>query len=96
MGRALDPPIEKEMHTLERLGIISGHGTSTAPVSGDKAKRGNVTATNQQDTNKQKISIQNRATMAKTVLNLIAFVQKQAPVIYLKDLYIYMYIYSST
>ena len=28
----------------------------------------------------QKISIQNRATMAKTVLNLIAFIQKQAPV----------------
>ena len=93
MGRALDPPIEKEMHTLERLGIFSGHGTSNVPVSGDKAKRGNVTATNQQDTNEQKISIQNRAAMAKTVLNLIAFVQKQAPVISLVDSYIYIYIY---
>ena len=81
VGRALDPPIEKEVHTLERLGVFAGHGSSTAPVGGDKAKRVNTTATNQQNTNEQKMSIQNRATMAKIVLNLIAFVQKQAPVI---------------
>ena len=74
MGRAIEPPTEKEAHTLERLGIYSSSAV-------DKGKRGNVTANNQENNNNaQKVSTQNRATLAKTVLNLIAFVQKQAPV----------------
>lgn len=69
------------MHTLERLGVYSGHGGSSVPAGGDKGKRGNVLATTEQNANKRQLSIHNRATMAKTLLNLIAFVQKQAPVI---------------
>ena len=62
------------MHTLERLGVYSGS------TGADKAKRGADKA-NQQNANARQLSIQNRASMAKTILNLIAFVQKQAPVI---------------
>ena len=80
VGRALDPPIEKEGHALERLGIHYGHSSSAIPAGGDKTKRAIATTTAEENDNKQKISIQNRATMAKTVLNLIAFIQKQAPV----------------
>ena len=79
MGRALDPPLEKDSHNTERLGIFSGHGGSS--MSADKAKKGTTaTSTSQQNTNQQKVSIQNRANMAKTILNLISFIQKQAPV----------------
>ena len=69
------------MHTLERLGVFSGHSGSSVLAGGDKGKRGNVLASNQQNANNRQLSIHNRATMAKTLLNLIAFVQKQAPVI---------------
>ena len=69
------------MHTLERLGIYTGHTGSSAPIGSDKSKREKVMDKSQQNASEQKLSIQNRATMAKTVLNLIAFVQKQAPVI---------------
>ena len=78
VGRALDPPLEKDSHNLERLGIFSGHGGSS--MSADKAKKGTTTSASQQNTNQQKLSIQNRANMAKTILNLVSFVQKQAPV----------------
>ena len=78
VGRALDPPIEKDTHNLERLGVFSGHGTSS--MSTDKMKKGVSSSTAQQNMNQQKVSIQNRANMAKTILNLISFIQKQAPV----------------
>ena len=39
VGRALDPPIEKEGHALERLGIHYGHSSSAIPAGGDKTKR---------------------------------------------------------
>ena len=76
MGRALDPPIEKD--SLERLGISSGHGSSS--LSTDKMKKGAASSTPQQNMDQQKVSIKNRANMAKTILNLISFIQKQAPV----------------
>ena len=78
VGRALDPPIEKDTHNLERLGVFSGHGSSS--MSTDKMKKGVSSSTAQQNMNQQKVSIQNRANMAKTILNLISFIQKQAPV----------------
>ena len=78
VGRALDPPIEKDTHNLERLGVFSGHGSSS--MSTDKMKKGVSSSTAQHNMNQQKVSIQNRANMAKTILNLISFIQKQAPV----------------
>ena len=49
-------------------------------MTSDKTKKGTASNANQQNMNLQKASIQNRANMAKTILNLISFIQKQAPV----------------
>ena len=49
-------------------------------MTSDKTKKGTASNASQQNMNLQKASIQNRANMAKTILNLISFIQKQAPV----------------
>ena len=49
-------------------------------MTSDKTKKGTASNANQQNINLQRASIQNRANMAKTILNLISFIQKQAPV----------------
>ena len=49
-------------------------------MAADKTKKGAPTTASQQNMNQQIVSIQNRANMAKTILNLISFIQKQAPV----------------
>ena len=49
-------------------------------MTSDKTKKGTPSNASQQNMNLQKASIQNRANMAKTILNLISFIQRQAPV----------------
>ena len=51
-----------------------------------KTKKGVPTTASQLNINQQIVSIQNRANMAKTILNLISFIQKQAPVRIIMDI----------
>ena len=55
-------------------------------MAADKTKKGVPTTASQLNINQQIVSIQNRANMAKTILNLISFIQKQAPVRIIMDI----------